>query len=162
MKQDFIEIRNARENNLKNVDLRIPKGKITIFTGVSGSGKSSIVFDTIAQEAGRQLNETFSSFARQFLPKYGRPEVDEIHNLSTAIVVDQKRLGGNARSTLGTATDINPLFRILFSRFAEPQIGYANAYSFNDPIGMCPTCEGIGSNIALNTETAFDMDKSLN
>ncbi|NYV68665.1 excinuclease ABC subunit UvrA [Bacillus sp. Gen3] len=162
MKQEFIELINARENNLKNIDVQIPKGKITIFTGVSGSGKSSIVFDTIAQEAGRQLNETFSSFARQFLPKYSRPEVDEINNLSTAIVVDQKRLGGNARSTLGTATDINSLMRLLFSRFAEPALGYANAYSFNDPSGMCPKCEGIGKIITLNTNAALDMEKSLN
>jgi len=162
MKQEFIEIMNGRENNLKNINLRIPKGKLTIFTGVSGSGKSSIVFDTIAQEAGRQLNETFSSYARQFLPKYSRPEADEINNLSTAIIVDQKRLGGNARSTLGTATDINPLLRLLFSRFAQPQIGYANAYSFNDPTGMCQKCEGIGRIITLNTDAAIDMDKSLN
>lgn len=162
MKQEFIELINARENNLKNIDVQIPKGKITIFTGVSGSGKSSIVFDTIAQEAGRQLNETFSSFARQFLPKYSRPEVDEINNLSTAIEVDQKRLGGNARSTLGTATDINSLMRLLFSRFAEPALGYANAFSFNDPSGMCPKCEGIGKIITLNTDAALDMEKSLN
>ncbi|WP_449536503.1 ATP-binding cassette domain-containing protein [Ferdinandcohnia sp. Marseille-Q9671] len=162
MRQEFIEVINGRENNLKNINLQIPKGKITIFTGVSGSGKSSIVFDTIAQEAGRQLNETFSSFARQFLPKYGRPEADEINNLSTAIIVDQKRLGGNARSTLGTATDIQPLLRLLFSRFAQPQIGYSNAYSFNDPSGMCPTCEGIGKMITLNLDAAIDMDKSLN
>lgn len=162
MRQEFIELINARENNLKNINVQIPKGKITIFTGVSGSGKSSIVFDTIAQEAGRQLNETFSSFARQFLPKYSRPEVDEINNLSTAIVVDQKRLGGNARSTLGTATDINSLMRLLFSRFAEPALGYANAYSFNDPSGMCPKCEGIGKIITLNTDAALDMEKSLN
>ncbi|MDH5164468.1 excinuclease ABC subunit UvrA [Heyndrickxia oleronia] len=162
MRQEFIELINARENNLKNINVQIPKGKITIFTGVSGSGKSSIVFDTIAQEAGRQLNETFSSFVRQFLPKYSRPEVDEINNLSTAIVVDQKRLGGNARSTLGTATDINSLMRLLFSRFAEPALGYANAYSFNDPSGMCPKCEGIGKIITLNTDAALDMEKSLN
>ncbi|MBS4220688.1 excinuclease ABC subunit UvrA [Bacillus sp. FJAT-49711] len=162
MNQEFIEVINGRENNLKDIYVQIPKGKITIFTGVSGSGKSSIVFDTIAQEAGRQLNETFSSFARQFLPKYRRPEADEINNLSTAIIVDQKRLGGNARSTLGTATDINPLLRLLFSRFAEPQIGYSNAYSFNDPIGMCPNCEGIGRTITLNLDAALDKEKSLN
>jgi excinuclease UvrABC ATPase subunit len=162
MTQEFIEVVNGRENNLKNIHVEIPKGKITIFTGVSGSGKSSIVFDTIAQEAGRQLNETFSSFARQFLPKYKRPEADEMNNLSTAIVVDQKRLGGNARSTLGTATDINSLLRLLFSRFAQPQIGYSNAYSFNDPIGMCPHCEGIGRTITLNLDAALDKEKSLN
>ncbi|WP_150275280.1 ATP-binding cassette domain-containing protein [Paenibacillus tepidiphilus] len=162
MKQEYIEIVNARENNLKNVSLQIPKGQITIFTGVSGSGKSSIVFDTVAQEAGRQLNETYSSFVRLFLPRYSRPEADEINNLSTAVVVDQKRLGGNARSTLGTATDINPLLRLLYSRFAEPHLGYGNAYSFNDPAGMCPECEGIGQTITLNTEAALDMSKSLN
>ncbi len=162
MKQEFIEVINGRENNLKNIHVQIPKGKITIFTGVSGSGKSSIVFDTIAQEAGRQLNETFSSFARQFLPKYSRPEADEVNNLSTAIIVDQKRLGGNARSTLGTVTDIQPLLRLLFSRFAEPSIGWSNAYSFNDPIGMCPHCEGIGRTITLNLDAALDKDKSLN
>ncbi|WP_163139891.1 excinuclease ABC subunit UvrA [Bacillus sp. 22-7] len=162
MKQEFIEIFNARVNNLKNINLQIPKGKITIFTGVSGSGKSSIVFDTIAQEAGRQLNETYSSFQRLFLPRYSRPEADEINNLSTAVVVDQKRLGGNARSTLGTATDINPLLRLLFSRFAEPHIGYSNAYSFNDPSGMCPKCEGIGRIITLNLDAALDKEKSLN
>jgi len=108
METEFIEILGARENNLKNVSLKIPKRKLTIFTGVSGSGKSSIVFDTIAQEAGRELNETFSNFVRTFLPKYGRPDVDSISNLSTAIVVDQKRLGGNSRSTLGTITDLTP------------------------------------------------------
>lgn len=162
MNQDVIEIVNARENNLKNVSVQIPKGKITIFTGVSGSGKSSIVFDTIAQEAGRLLNETYSSFVRTFLPRYSRPEADEIRNLSTAIVVDQKRLGGNARSTLGTATDINALFRLLFSRFAEPQLGYSNAYSFNDPSGMCPECEGIGRIITMHVDAAVDKEKSLN
>ena len=162
MKQEFIEVINGRENNLKNIHVQIPRGKITIFTGVSGSGKSSIVFDTIAQEAGRQLNETFSSFARQFLPKYSRPEADEINNLSTAIIVDQKRLGGNARSTLGTVTDINPLLRLLFSRFAQPQLGSSNAYSFNDTIGMCPNCEGIGRTITLNLDAALNKEKTLN
>lgn len=162
MKQEMIEIVNGRENNLKNIHVQIPKGKITIFTGVSGSGKSSIVFDTLAQEAGRQLNETFSSFARQFLPRYSRPEADEINNLSTAIVVDQKRLGGNSRSTLGTATDIHPLLRLLFSRFAVPQVGFSNAYSFNDPSGMCKKCEGIGKIITLNIDAALDKEKSLN
>lgn len=162
MEQTYIEIVNARENNLKNVSLQIPKGKLTVFTGVSGSGKSSIVFDTVAQEAGRQLNETYSSFVRTFLPKYRRPEADAIHNLSTAIVVDQKRFGGNARSTLGTATDINSLLRLLFSRFATPSIGYGNAYSFNDPSGMCLQCEGIGKIITLNIDTTLNKEKSLN
>lgn len=161
MKDDFIEIVGAKENNLKGVDVRIPKNQITVFTGVSGSGKSSIVFDTIAQEAGRQLNETYSSFVRRFLPKYRRPNVDEIRNLSPALIVNQKRLGGNSRSTLGTITDINALLRLLFSRFASPNIGHSNAYSFNDPEGMCPKCEGIGKVITMNEDTALDKEKSL-
>ncbi len=155
MDTGFIEVVGARENNLKNISLRLPRNKITVFTGVSGSGKSSVVFDTIAQEAGRQLNETYSSFTRLFLPRYRRPEVDEIHNLSTAIVIDQRQLGGNARSTLGTATDINALLRLLFSRFAEPHLGYGNAYSFNDPVGMCPECEGIGRIITLKRQALW-------
>ncbi|MCL2421237.1 MAG: excinuclease ABC subunit UvrA, partial [Defluviitaleaceae bacterium] len=162
MTPKHITITGARTNNLKNINLQIPKGKITIFTGVSGSGKSSVVFDTIAQEAGRQLNETYSSFVRGFLPKYSQPDADAIENLSTAIVIDQKRLGGNARSTLGTVTDISPLLRLMFSRFGQPYVGYANAFSFNDPAGMCPECEGIGRIVALNLDAALDMDKSLN
>lgn len=162
MEQKYIKITGARENNLKNISLQIPKGKITIFTGVSGSGKSSVVFDTIAQEAGRQLNETFPSFTRAFMPKYSQPDADAIENLSTAIVIDQKRLGGNARSTLGTITDINPLLRLMFSRFGEPYVGYANCFSFNDPAGMCPKCEGIGKIVTLNLDAALDINKSLN
>jgi len=162
MEQQFIEMINARVNNLKNISVKIPKGKITVFTGVSGSGKSSIVFDTIAQEAGRQLNETYPNFIRGFLPKYSRPDVDQLNNLSTAIVVDQKRLGGNSRSTLGTITDIAPMLRLLYSRFATPSLGYANAYSFNDPSGMCETCEGIGKTMTLNVEAVIDFEKSLN
>ncbi|WKZ30409.1 MAG: excinuclease ABC subunit UvrA [Candidatus Dojkabacteria bacterium] len=162
MAADFIEIVGARENNLRNVNLSIPKRKISIFTGVSGSGKSSIVFDTIAQEAGRQLNETFSNMARLFLPRYSQPEADSIENLSMVISVDQKRLGGNARSTLGTISDINSLLRLLFSRFADPHIGYANSYSFNDPAGMCMECQGIGKIITLDINAAVDQEKSLN
>jgi len=159
---DFIEIVNDRENNLKNVSLKIPKNKLTVFTGVSGSGKSSIVFDTIAQEAGRQLNSTYDSFTRLYLPHYHRPDVDEVRHLSTAIVIDQKPLGGNARSTLGTVSDSNALFRILFSRFGQPQYGQAsNAFSFNDPAGMCPDCEGIGKTYVLKRDAAMDMSKSL-
>lgn len=114
---------STQEKQLKNVSLKIPKNKISIFTSVSGSGKSSIVFDTITQEAGRQLNDTYDSFTRLFLPKYSRPEVDEIDNLSTAIVVNQKKIGGSARSTLGTITNINELFLVLFSCFATPSLG---------------------------------------
>ncbi len=162
MEHDYIEIVGARANNLKNISLKIPKKKITIFTGVSGSGKSSIVFETIAQEAGRQLNETFSKFVQTFLPKYGHPDVDEIRNLSLAIIVDQKRIGGNSRSTLGTITDINPLIRLLFSRIGHPHVGPSSFFSFNDPNGMCKTCEGIGRIVALDMEKALDKEKSLN
>ncbi|MGX7208502.1 daunorubicin resistance protein DrrC [Enterococcus casseliflavus] len=160
--QEYITIHNARQNNLKGFDLKIPKRKITIFTGVSGSGKSSIVFDTIAQEAGRQLNENFSKFVRNFLPKYSQPDADAIDNLSMAVVVDQSRLGGNSRSTLGTITDINPLIRLLFSRLGQPYLGPAWNFSFNDPHGMCPTCEGIGRIVGLDLEKALDFEKSLN
>ena len=124
MSQEYIEIRGARENNLKNVSLRIPKRKITIFTGVSGSGKSSIVFDTIASEARRQLNETFSTFVRNFLPRYAQPDADAIENLSMAIVVDQKHLGGGSHSTVGTITDIYSVLRLLYSRVGQPYVGY--------------------------------------
>ncbi|TGE34389.1 excinuclease ABC subunit UvrA [Desulfosporosinus sp. Sb-LF] len=162
MEHEYIEIVGARENNLKNISLKIPKKKITIFTGVSGSGKSSIVFETIAQEAGRQLNETFSKFIQGFLPKYGHPDVDAIENLSLAIIVDQKRIGGNSRSTLGTITDINPLLRLLFSRIGQPHIGPSYYFSFNDPNGMCKTCEGIGRIVTLDLDKALDKEKSLN
>jgi excinuclease UvrABC ATPase subunit len=162
MFQEYIEIRGARENNLKNVSLRIPKRKITIFTGVSGSGKSSIVFDTIATEAQRQLNENFSMFIRNFLPKYAQPHADAIENLSMAIVVDQRRLGGNSHSTLGTITDISPVLRLLFSRIGSPQIGNSNAFSFNDPQGMCPECSGLGKKMGVVADSFLDLNKSLN
>ena len=162
MKPDYIVLRGARENNLKDIHLRIPKRKITVFTGVSGSGKSSVVFDTISAEAQRQLNETFSTFIRNRLPKTGQPEVDSIENLSTAIVIDQKRLGGNSRSTVGTATDINALLRLLFSRVGTPFIGYSNAFSFNDPAGMCPGCQGMGTRAVPDIRKLFDRSKSLN
>ncbi|MGL4819189.1 MAG: excinuclease ABC subunit UvrA, partial [Bacilli bacterium] len=162
MQAQYITIVGAKTNNLKNVDLQIPKRKITIFTGVSGSGKSSIVFETIAQESGRQLNETYSKFIQNYLPKYGRPDVERIENLSLAIIVDQKRLGGNSRSTLGTITDIQPLLRILFSRIGTPTVGPASYYSFNDQHGMCPCCEGIGRIVTLDVSKAVDEEKSLN
>src|SRR5688572_809540 len=142
-KNDVIYVVGARENNLQNLTLTIPKRKITVFTGVSGSGKSSLVFDTIAAESQRQLNETFSSFVRHRLPHYGQPDADSLQNLSVAIVVDQKRIGGNARSTVGTVTDIYTLLRLLFSRMGEPWVGESTVFSFNNPEGMCPRCEGI-------------------
>ena len=162
MSQEYIEIRGARENNLKNVTLRIPKRKITIFTGVSGSGKSSIVFDTIATEAQRQLYENFSMFIRNFLPRYPQPDADAIENLSMAVVVDQKRLGGGSHSTMGTITDISSVLRLLYSRVGQPYVGYANAFSFNDPQGMCPECNGVGRKIGVDLSVFLDTSKSLN
>jgi excinuclease UvrABC ATPase subunit len=158
---EFIQIRGARENNLKDVSLRIPKRKITIFTGVSGSGKSSIVFDTIATEAQRQLYENFSLFIRNFLPRYPPPEADAIENLSMAVIVDQKRLGGGSHSTVGTVTDIYTLLRLLFSRIGQPNVGYSNAFSFNDPQGMCPECGGLGKKVGVVSDDFIDLTKSL-
>ncbi len=162
MFQEYIEIRSARENNLKNVSLSIPKRKITIFTGISGSGKSSIVFDTIATEAQRLLNENFSMFVRNFLPRFPQPDADAIENLSMAVVVDQKRLGGGSHSTVGTITDIFTVLRLLFSRAGKPHIGNYNLFSFNDPQGTCPECKGIGRKVGLDLDKAFDKSKSLN
>ncbi|PWW02892.1 excinuclease ABC A subunit [Paenibacillus cellulosilyticus] len=160
--QEYIVISGARENNLKNVSLRIPKRKISIFTGVSGSGKSSIVFDTIAAESTRLLNENFTMFVRTFLPKYPQPDTDAIENLSMAVIVDQKRLGGGSHSTMGTITDIAPIVRLLFSRVGQPHVGTANMFSFNDPQGMCLECNGIGRNLGVDMDKAVDMSKSLN
>ena len=160
--QEYIVISGARENNLKDVSLRIPKRKITIFTGVSGSGKSSIVFDTIAAESTRLLNENFSMFVRTFLPRYPQPDTDAIENLSMAVIVDQKRLGGGSHSTMGTITDISPILRLLFSRVGQPNIGGVNMFSFNDPQGMCPECNGVGRKLGVDMSRAVDMAKSLN
>ena len=162
MSQEYIEIRGARENNLKNVSLRIPKRKITIFTGVSGSGKSSIVFDTLATEAQRQMNENFSMFIRTFLPRYSQPDADAIENLSMPIVVDQKRLGGGSHSTMGTITDIYPVLRRLYSHIGKPHVGHANVFSFNDPKGMCPNCNGLGRKMGVDVDLFLDKSKSLN
>ena len=162
MPQEYIELRGARENNLKNVSLRIPKRKITIFTGVSGSGKSSMVFDTIATEAQRLLNENFSMFVRSFLPRYAQPDADAIENLSMAIVVDQKRLGGGSHSTVGTVTDINTVLRLLFSRVGKPFVGPSNVFGFNDPQGMCPECNGLGRKLSVDLNRFLDTSKSLN
>src|SRR5215216_2203730 len=160
--RQFIEVRGARENNLKDISLNIPKQKITVFTGVSGSGKSSLVFDTIAAEAQRQLNETFTFFVQGFLPHYGQPDVDRIEHLNAPIIIDQKRVGGGSRSTAGTYTDIAVLLRLLFSRVGQPHAGPAYAFSFNTPQGMCPECEGIGRTIQLDLEKLLDRSKSLN
>jgi excinuclease UvrABC ATPase subunit len=162
MPQEYIEIRGARENNLKNVSLRIPKRKITIFTGVSGSGKSSIVFDTVATEAQRQMNENFSMFIRTFLPRYSQPDADAIENLSMPIVVDQKRLGGGSHSTMGTITDIYPVLRRLYSQIGRPHVGHTNVFSFNDPKGMCPNCNGFGRKVGVDLDLFLDKSKTLN
>jgi excinuclease UvrABC ATPase subunit len=156
-----IEVRGARENNLRDVSLDIPKRALTVVTGVSGSGKSSLVFDTVAAESQRLINETYSAFVQNFLPHYGRPDVDSVDNLSAAIVVDQARMGSNARSTVGTATDAASLLRILYSRLGEPAVHPASALGFNDPKGMCPECEGLGRASTIDVDALLDRDRSL-
>ena len=158
---DVIQVRGARENNLANVSLDIPKRRLTVFTGVSGSGKSSLVFGTIAAESQRLINETYSAFLQSFMGSPSRPDVDALHNLSAAIVVDQERMGANVRSTLGTATDAYTMLRIIFSRLGEPSAGSALAYSFNAE-GMCPACEGLGKVSAIDVDGLVDRDKSIN
>ncbi|HEX2176567.1 MAG TPA: excinuclease ABC subunit UvrA, partial [Nocardioidaceae bacterium] len=184
---DRIPVQGARENNLKDIDVELPKRRLTAFTGVSGSGKSSLVFDTIAAESQRMINETYSAFVQGFMPTLARPEVDVLDGLTTAIIVDQERMGSNPRSTVGTATDANAMLRILFSRLAKPHIGSPNAYSFNVPSvkasgaitverggktkaekatfnrlgGMCPNCEGMGSVNAFDLTALYDDTKSL-
>ncbi|WP_437602532.1 excinuclease ABC subunit UvrA [Sorangium sp. So ce590] len=185
---DLIRIQGARENNLKDVSVEIPKRRLTVFTGVSGSGKSSLVFGTIAAESQRLINETYSAFVQGFMPTLARPEVDVLDGLTTAIIVDQERMGADPRSTVGTATDANAMLRILFSRLGKPHIGSPNAYSFNVPSvrasgeitvergagsktvkqtftragGMCPRCEGRGSVNDIDLSQLYDDSKSLN
>ncbi|MBP5637669.1 MAG: excinuclease ABC subunit UvrA, partial [Bacteroidales bacterium] len=159
---DCIRIRGARENNLKGIDLDIPKYKVTVFTGVSGSGKSSLVLDTIAAKSRRELNDTFPTFVQQYLPKYGRPHVDSIEGLPIAIVIDQKKPAQNSRSTVGTYTDIYALMRLLFSRVGKPFVGYSDTFSFNHPAGSCPRCSGLGEIRELDIHKLVDFDKSLN
>jgi excinuclease UvrABC ATPase subunit len=185
---DLIRVVGARENNLKDVSIELPKRRLTVFTGVSGSGKSSLVFDTIAAESQRLINETYSAFVQGFMPNLARPEVDVLDGLTTAIIVDQERMGGDARSTVGTATDANAMLRILFSRLGQPRVGSPNAFSFNVPSvrasgaitvergsgakaqrvtfsrtgGMCPRCEGRGSVSDFDLTQLYDETKSLN
>jgi excinuclease UvrABC ATPase subunit len=185
---DYIRVTGARENNLRDVSVEIPKRRLTVFTGVSGSGKSSLVFDTIAAESQRLINETYSAFVQGFMPTLARPEVDVLDGLTTAIIVDQERMGANVRSTVGTATDANAMLRLLFSRLGEPHIGPPPAFSFNIPTrtasgamttdkgkgerkvvrnvvyqgGMCPRCEGMGSVSDIDLTQIYDEDKSLN
>ena len=184
---DFIRVHGARENNLKNVSIDIPKRRLTVFTGVSGSGKSSLVFSTIAAESQRLINETYSAFVQGFMPTLARPEVDVLEGLTTAIIVDQQRMGADTRSTVGTATDANAMLRILFSRLGQPHIGSPQAFSFNVPSvsgagavtlqragqtvkerrtfsitgGMCPRCEGRGTVSDIDFTQLFDESKSI-
>ncbi len=159
---DQIVIKDASENNLKHVSVNIPKRQITVVTGVSGSGKSSLVLDTIAAKSRRELNDTFPSFTQQYLPKYGRPHVGDIENLPIAIVIEQRKPTSNSRSTVGTYTDIYALLRLLFSRIGQPFVGYSDAFSFNHPSGSCPRCAGLGEIRELDIHKLVDFDKSLN
>ncbi|OAH48787.1 ATP-binding cassette domain-containing protein [Microbacterium oleivorans] len=167
---DVIRVIGARENNLKGVDVEIPKRRLTVFTGVSGSGKSSLVFGTIATESQRLINETYPTFVQQFMAQLSRPEVDGLENISPAIIVDQERMGANARSTVGTATDAYAMLRLLFSRLGEPRVASPQAFSFNIPTvpgsdivtgGMCPRCEGLGEVSDVDLDELFDSSKSL-
>jgi excinuclease UvrABC ATPase subunit len=158
---DHIQVRGARENNLRDVSVDIPKRAITVFTGVSGSGKSSLVFGTIAAESQRLINETYTAFIQSFMPNVGRPDVDTLRNLTAAIVVDQERMGANARSTVGTATDAYTMLRVIFSRLAQPYVGPSSLFSFNDPQGMCPGCEGMGRVSTVDVDEMVDRTKSL-
>ncbi|GLZ33847.1 excinuclease ABC subunit A [Lentzea sp. NBRC 105346] len=162
MSHDFIEVRGARHNNLADVSLDIPKRQLTVFTGVSGSGKSSLVFGTIAAESRRLLNETYTAYVQGYLPSIGRPDVDSLHNLSAAIIVDQERMGTNSRSTVGTATDAQTMLRIIFSRLGKPHVGTSSAFSFNTPEGACPACEGRGYVSDINVDRILDRSLSLN
>ncbi|MGW4801591.1 excinuclease ABC subunit UvrA, partial [Nonomuraea sp. NPDC004297] len=161
MSQHTIRIRGARTNNLRSLDVDIPRGRLVVFAGVSGSGKSSLVFDTIAAEAGHQLNETFPPFTRNRLPKWARPETDEIGGLSPVVLIDQRRIGGNARSTVGTITDAWTYLRLLFSRAGTPLVGESNRFSFNHPSGMCPACSGLGEVVVSAVDRFLDLDRSL-
>ncbi|WP_433157155.1 ATP-binding cassette domain-containing protein [Kribbella sp. CA-247076] len=158
---DVIQVRGARENNLSGVSLDIPKRRLTVFTGVSGSGKSSLVFDTIAAESQRLINETYTAFVQNFLPSRSRPDVDSLRNLSAAIVVDQERIGANSRSTVGTATDAHTMLRVLFSRAGTPYVGPPGAFSFNLAEGMCPDCEGLGRTTEFVVDAVVDREKTL-
>ena len=159
---DTIQVRGARENNLADVSLDIPKRRLSVFTGVSGSGKSSLVFGTIAAESQRLINETYTAFIQSFMPNVGRPDVDALDNLSAAIVVDQERMGANARSTVGTATDAHTMLRIVFSRIATPHVGTSPYFSFNRAEGMCLECEGLGRVSTIDVDQLVDRDRSLN
>lgn len=156
-----IRIRGARVNNLKNLDVDIPKHALTVVTGLSGSGKSSLVFGTLAAESRRLINETYSTFVQSFMPQNARPDVDSLENLSAAIVIDQQAMGANTRSIVGTATDAYALLRLLFARTSTPHVGASGCFSFNLPEGMCPTCQGLGSTASIDESQLVDTTKSL-
>ena len=160
--QNHIVIQGLCQNNLKNISLKIPKQKLVVFTGVSGSGKSSIVFDTIAAESQRQMNETYSAYVRGRLPKYEKPKTERIENLSPSVIIDQTPLGGNARSTVGTISDMYSALRLLYSRIGEPYVGTPSCFSFNSPGGMCPECSGLGKVMTLDVLPLIKEDKSWN
>ena len=162
MTNENIIVQGARTNNLKNISVAIPKRKITVITGVSGAGKSSLALGTIAAASQRQVNKTYSAYVQQLLPQFPEPDVTRIKNLPFTLVVDQKGIGNNRRSTLGTYTDIYSALRLLFSRIAQPFIGYSMNYSFNNPAGMCPHCEGLGQIRAIDPNKLLNFDKSLN
>ena len=157
-----IEVRGARENNLNDVSVDIPKRRLSVFTGVSGSGKSSLVFGTIAAESQRLINETYTAFLQSFMPSVGRPDVDALRNLSAAIIVDQERMGANSRSTVGTATDAHAMLRIIYSRVGTPRLEPSSAFSFNNSEGMCPECEGLGRTDRIKLDELYDRTRSLN
>lgn len=159
---DEIKIVNASENNLKHIDLSIPKNKLVVFAGVSGSGKSSLVFDTIAKESSRQWQASYPLYIRNKMQNYERPNVEGIYNLTPSIIIDQKSLGHNGRSTVGTAVDVSPLLRLLFSRIGNPSAGGSMAYNPNHPAGACPNCSGIGKELTIKVESLLDRTKSLN
>ncbi|QUX26748.1 excinuclease ABC subunit UvrA [Nocardiopsis akebiae] len=159
---DTIQVRGARENNLADVSVDIPKRRLSVFTGLSGSGKSSLVFGTIAAESQRLINETYTTFVQSFMPSLGRPDVDSLRNLSAAIIVDQERMGANSRSTVGTATDAAAMLRIVFSRVGTPRLEPSSAFSFNNSEGMCGECEGLGRTNQIDVDELVDRDLSLN
>jgi len=161
MIKDNIEIIDAHENNLKHVNVEIPKGRLVVVAGVSGSGKSSLAFGTVAVESAREWQQSYPMFLRNKMPHYERPRVGEIRGLTPAIIVDQRAVGGSSRSTVGTAVDVAPLLRLLFSRIGQPSAGGSMAYSMNHPLGMCPECTGLGEQLILKEETLFDTTKSL-
>lgn len=162
MSQQWIEIHGASENNLRDITVKIPKEKLVVLVGVSGSGKSSLVFDTIAVESNRQWQAGYPLYLRNRMPLYQRPDVDYILNLTPTIVVNQKGIGTNTRSSVGTVTDISPLMRLLFSRIGQPSAGSASTYSFNHPLGMCPYCSGLSQELQIDEEKFFDLNKSIN